>query len=436
MSGEPDNFTRRKFLAGVSQGLLASALVTGASSPAAAAEDPTAASATALDESALKKAINLPSIHAPTEQSSGPWPLPSPPERRVGVAVVGLGRLTVGQILPAFGSSKKVRLAGLVSGDPAKGRALAAMYGVPEKSVYGYGDYDALRDNPDVEAVYIVLPNSMHAEYTVRAAQAGKHVLCEKPMATSAADCQTMIDACKKAGRKLMIAYRIQYEPNNRLVQKHVRDKTFGRVKLIEMVNGQDQGDPTQWRHNKGVAGGGSLPDVGLYCLNTTRFLLGEEPTEVSAMLYSTPGDPRFQEVEENVVWQMRFPSGVLAACATGYAFHESRRYRVYGETGWIGMDPAFSYTNLQMERSQAEGELENRTRPSLAPKDQFALEMDHFGECVREDKMPYTPGEEGLQDQRLMEAIYQAANSGKPVRVNAGLSDQLDLFRGSPPRG
>jgi predicted dehydrogenase len=344
--------------------------------------------------------------------------------------------LTIGQILPAFGASKRVRLAGLVSGDPAKAKAIATLYGVPERSVYNYGNYESMRDNPDIDAVYVVLPNALHAEYTVRAAQAGKHVLCEKPMATNPQECEQMIAACKQADRRLMIAYRIQYEPYNRMVNKFVRDQKFGRVKFIESVNAQNQGDPGQWRQKRALAGGGSLPDVGLYCLNTIRFLLGEEPVEISAMTCSTPDDPRFREVEESVTWQMRFPSGALANCATSYGWHESRRYRVYGESGWIGMDPAFSYDNLQVELSQAEGEIEQRSRPTMHPRNQFALEMDHFGECVQENKTPYTPGEEGLQDHRLMAAIYESANTGKPVRLTPAAPGQLDQFRGSKPQG
>jgi predicted dehydrogenase len=274
-------------------------------------------------------------------------------------------------------------IAGLVSGNPTKAAAVATLYGVPAKSVYNYQHYELMRENPEIDAVYVVLPNALHAKYTIRAAQAGKHVLCEKPMAVSSQKCEQMIAACKMAERKLMIAYRIQYEPYNRIVQSYVRSEKFGRVSLVESVNAQNQGDPNQWRQKRALAGGGSLPDVGLYCLNTTRFLLGEEPTEVSAFIHNPPNDPRFREVEDAVLWQMVFPSGTLASCASSYGSHRSRRYRVYGETGWIGMDPAFSYDNLQTETSSARGETESRSHLKLSPKNQFALEMDHFGECV-----------------------------------------------------
>lgn len=176
---------------------------------------------------------------------------------------------------------------------------------------------------------------------------------------------------------------------------------------------------------------------MGLYCLNTLRFLIGEEPTEVAAMLYSSPGDPRFKEVEESVTWQMKFPGGILANCATSYGIHECRRYRANSEAGWFGLDPAFSYQNLQLEGTHSEGLVEYREHPGILPKDQFALEMDHMAECILDDKRPYTPGEEGLQDQRIMEAIYESAASGKPVKIatpGAG-AGKLDLFRGDAPK-
>lgn len=229
-----------------------------------------------------------------------------------------------------------------------------------------------------------------------------------------------------------MIAYRIQYEPNNRYLRQLVQSGQYGPVKIIEASNGQNQGDPGQWRQKKALAGGGALPDVGLYCLNTTRFLTGEEPAEVTATIYSTPGDPRFAEVEESVLWRMTFPSGIQSSSVTSYGFHEDRRYRVHAERGWFGLDPAFSYHGLQPELSYATGKIEHRERPLIGDKNQFALEMDHMAECVLQNKTPYTPGEEGLQDQKIMEAIYLSAKTGKPVKLP--LITTRDTFRGSPP--
>jgi predicted dehydrogenase len=210
------------------------------------------------------------------------------------------------------------------------------------------------------------------------------------------------------------------------------RSQAYGPVNVMEPVNGQNQGGPNQWCQHKALAGGGSLPDVGPYCLNTTRFLLGEEPDEVTARVYSTPNDPRFREVEEAVTWQMRFPSGVQSSNVTSYGFHEDRRCRVHAATDWSGMDPACSYSGLQPMASHAEGKVERRETPRLGEKNQFALEMDHMAACILGNRTPYTPGEEGLQDQRIMGAICESARSGRPVKLPTILT--LDTFRGAEP--
>ncbi|QHV97359.1 Gfo/Idh/MocA family protein [Spirosoma endbachense] len=378
------------------------------------------------------KPIELEQIKAKTEQQESPTPTPLPEDQRIGYALVGLGHLTLNQILPAFGACKKSKVVALVSGSPEKMQKVAAQYGVRIESCYSYADYDKLRDNKEVQAIYIVLPNGMHAEYTIRGAQAGKHILCEKPMANSAQECQLMIDACQKAGRKLMIAYRIQYEPHHRIVREMIQKEQFGKVKSIMANNGQNSDNPDHWRFKKALAGGGSLPDVGLYCLNTIRYLLGEEPTEVVGYVHSTPNDPRFKEIEEQVNWLMKFPSGVQTSCATSYGHHDDKNYKVLADTGWIKMDPAFPYTGLQLETSQAQGKENQVIQHKIGDQDQFAAEMDHFSECILENKRPFTPGEEGLQDQKIMEAIYQSAWEGRPIKL-AGV-DKKDAFRGPEP--
>jgi len=376
-----------------------------------------------LEASAQNKsteAFGLDELTAKSERETSGPPTPLPMDKRVRFALVGLGHLTLEEILPAFALSHSSRVTALVSGHKDKAQKVADMYNIDQKNIYSYETYDQIANNPDIDAVYIVLPNSMHCEYTIRAAKAGKHVLCEKPMATSVKDCQTMIDACKENNRKLMIAYRIQYEPTNSYIRKLVREKTYGAVKMIEATNGQNQGDPNQWRQKKSLAGGGALPDIGIYCLNTIRAMLGEEPSQVFASTYSTPNDPRFAEVEENIAFQLRFPSGVLANCGAGYGYHESRQYRVFAERAWFGMDPAFSYDGLAMQLSEAKGKIELYQQPKLAQKNQFALEMDHMADCIMNDKEPHTPGEEGLKDQKIMEALYQSAAENKPILLPA----------------
>jgi predicted dehydrogenase len=406
------------------------------STPAASADSPpvrrqflqrAAVFATALGAGRLAQAqasgasngqVQFPPIFKPTEP---PESTPSPgdaPDKRVGYALVGLGRLTVGEILPAMGKSKHCKVVALVSGDRAKAMKIAAQHGVPDSGIYGYDDFDRIKDNPAVDVVYIVLPNSMHAEYTVRAAKAGKHVLCEKPMANSVAECQQMIDACNQAGKKLMIAYRSQYEPMNRAIVKMVKEKKLGTLKHLITSNSQNSDDPQHWRFKKALAGGGAMPDVGIYCLNAARFISGEEPTEVTAQIYQPKDDPRFTEVEESVTFQLVFPSGFRATCLTSYGDHQSKFMRFQGSAGYAEMDPAYSYTGLKLRTSMLVDGKETVMEPAIANIDQFAAEMDHMAICVRTDRRPYSPGEEGLQDQRYVEAIYEAARTGRPVKV------------------
>jgi predicted dehydrogenase len=422
------NYNRRKFLGDTGKGLLA----TSAFLPFnALAETSGGGGLPVIGKDPID--VQLPPLNDPSEQKEPPYPAVIEPSQRLGYCIVGLGHLSLGEILPAFAKSKYARPVALVSGDAAKAGKVAAQYGISSKNLYTYQNFDSIKDNKEIDIVYIVLPNSMHEEYVIRAAKAGKHVLCEKPMTTSAASAQRMIDACKQASRKLMIAYRIQYEPMNKMVMQWARSNEFGKVKLIESFNSQNIGDPTQWRLNKSLAGGGSLPDIGLYNLNTSRYILGEEPEWVSAHIHSTAGDVRFKEVEETVLFQMGFPSGALATATCSYGVHLSRHYRCLTDKGaWFGMDPSFSYNGLKLELSQAKGKQEYRQQVQMAEQSQFALEMDHFAWCVLKDFTPYTPGEEGLQDQKIIEAIYQSAAEGKPIKLES--ITKTDAFRGTKP--
>jgi predicted dehydrogenase len=377
--------------------------------------------------------VKLSPLNAPSEKQSPPPPAPFDPSKKIGFAIVGLGHLSLENILPAFAKSKFAKPVALVSGDAGKAAIVASQYGIKSSSIYNYKNYDQIKDNKEIEALYIVLPNSMHAEFTIRAANAGKHVLCEKPMANTVLEAQSMIAACKKAGKKLMIAYRVQYEPHHHLVREFVQNGEYGKTKLMEMFNSQNIGDPEQWRLKKALAGGGSLPDIGIYCLNTARYLTGLEPEWLLASLYTSPGDIRFKEVEETVFFQLRFPSGMIANCGCSYGVHESRRYRCLADKGaWFGMDPAFPYTGLKIEMSEVKNNKDWQQVPGLEEKDQFTLELDHMAQCILNDKTPYTPGEEGLQDHVIMEAIYRSAKEGKPVELKAG--NQKDMYRGTVP--
>lgn len=334
--------------------------------------------------------------------------------KRLGFALVGLGSLSGNQIAPAlFEKTKLCRLTGLVSGHPDKAREWAKKYGVPEKNIYTYETFDQVRDNPDIDVVYVVLPNSMHAEYTIRAARAGKHVLCEKPMAVSVKECDAMIAACAAAGRQLAIGYRLHFEPNNLEMARLAREKVFGAVKVIEASAGFHIGDPAQWRLNKALSGGGSLLDIGIYALQAARYIAGEEPTSVSAQTFIT--DPvKFKPgVDESVLFRLQFPGGIAANCSSSYATGLNR-FWAGAEGGWFEVNPALNYTGIKGRKSGPQGPQDF----GLAPVDHFAAEMDAFSDCILNNRPTTVPGEEGRRDQRIMAAIYESAETGRTIAL------------------
>jgi glucose-fructose oxidoreductase len=341
--------------------------------------------------------------------------LPEVPGRQIGFALVGLGSLAINQLMPAFAQSRRAKLVGFVSGRPEKARQLAQLYGVDPRNIYNYDNYERIAENPAIDVIYVVLPNSMHAEYTIRALKAGKHVLCEKPMANTPEDCEKMIAAAKAANRKLMVGYRVRYEPFNQALIAYAKETTeAGPTRLILADAGFNIGDPTQWRLRRQMAGGGSLMDIGIYALNAARYLTGEEPVAVNAMMHSTPNDPRFTEVEENIMFQLRFPSGILANCGSSYGGGVNR-HRVVKQRGAAELEPASSYTGLRM-RVWRGGNIEERVLPQ---RNHFAGELDHFADCIINDTAPLTPGEEGLKDMRIIKAIYEAAQSGRTLTLS-----------------
>jgi len=336
-------------------------------------------------------------------------------QKKIGFCVVGIGSLAKNQIIPALEKTQNAKLVALVSGHAAeKAPPIVQKFGLDPKSVYNYDDYDSIKDNPEIDVVYVVLPNSMHAEYTIRALKAGKHVLCEKPMATSVEDCQRMIDAAKAANKKLMIGYRLQHEPFNMKAIELLRGGQLGKIKNIDAGAAFNIGDPNQWRLKRQYAGGGSMMDIGIYALNACRYLSGEEPVEVTAMTYSTPGDVRFKEVEETMLFTLRFASGLLANCTSSYGFGVNR-YRVTCEKGMVESEPFLSYKDLRLfAKLPGKG----REEIQLEPKDHFGSEMDYFAQCLRENREPRTPGEEGLRDMKVITALYESARSGRVVKL------------------
>ncbi len=326
---------------------------------------------------------------------------------RIGYCIIGLGEIAK-HFIAGIQQSQHARVTGLVSGDRAKAERIAAQIGVPKESIYSYAEMDRMRDNKAIDAVYVALPNSMHAEYTIRSAKAGKHVLCEKPMSATVAEAEQMIAACKAARVKLMIAYRLHYEPLNLEAIQMIRSGAIGEVQSIQSAFGFNSPKGV-WRLDKKLAGGGPLLDVGIYSLNATRYLTGEEPAEFHAFASTPDHDGRFDQMEENLSWTTRFPSGILASCSTTYGANMPGFFQVNGSKGWIEMEPAFSYEGLRMRASLPDNRQFEKSNPEKDPM-QFQREAEHLAECIRENKTPRTPGEEGLRDMQHMVAIYRAA--------------------------
>jgi predicted dehydrogenase len=338
--------------------------------------------------------------------------------KKVGYAIIGLGRIA-DLHMQGIHASPNSKITALVSGHREKAEKYAAQYGIPASSIYSYETMDKLRDNPAVDATYVCLPNSMHAEYTIRSAKAGKHVFCEKPMSTSVTDAEAMIAACKSANVKLMMGYRCHYETTNLAAIKLIRDGALGKVRSIQSAFGFNAG-ANEWRLNMPLAGGGPLMDVGIYCLNATRYLTGEEPAAFSAYSNNDPQDPRFNHpnsVEEDLVWTTKFPSGIVASCSTSYGAQMQGYYRVYGSKGWLQVTEAFSYEGLHMtgqywrDTEKEADRFVQLDQPNLEKiPQQFVNEADHFSRCILTGQTPQSPGEEGLRDMQYIQQIYKSA--------------------------
>jgi predicted dehydrogenase len=335
--------------------------------------------------------------------------------KRVGYAVVGLGYFAERAVLPAFRHSRKAELVALVSGDAGKAKRFAARFAASDS--YTYQDYARCLSNPEVEAVYITTPNGMHAEHTIRAAAAGKHVLCEKPMANTLEECRLMIEACQASRVRLMIAYRKYFEPASLALKKLVSSGKLGRLKIIHsaftfmMPSG---GKVPHWHFDRKLAGGGSLVDVGVYCVNTVRWLTGQEPVEALAWQWSLD-TRRFSEVEENMTFLLKFPEGLVLQASSSFGAAKSSFLHVHGEKGWAALDPAYAYDEERHLFGRIAGRWFEKKYPVI---DEVALELDAFADCIRRNREPQPNGLAGLRDVAVMQAIYQSAREERTIRI------------------
>jgi predicted dehydrogenase len=324
-------------------------------------------------------------------------------------AVVGLGHIARKAVLPAFAHARRnCRLAALVSDDPAKLSTLARQYRVD--ATYSYADYEACLAG--VDAVYLALPNSLHAEYTVRAARAGVHVLCEKPMAVTVADCKRMIAACRKNRAKLMIAYRLHFEELTRTVIDMVHRGTIGEPKFFNSSFSMVVRDGNI--RTMASLGGGTLYDIGVYCINAARALFRAEPNQVLALSVNS-GARKFSQIDETTGALLRFGGDRLAAFVTSFNAADVAAYRIVGTRGALRVDPAYYYAEglgyeLVIDRK--------KTRHRARKRDQFAAQLRYFSDCILRDRQPEPSGEDGMRDVRIVEALYRSAATGKAVSL------------------
>lgn len=344
---------------------------------------------------------------------------PAPRPGSVGFAIIGLGDYALKQIMPRFRQSERCHIAALVSGNAAKLKEVGAAYGIPASAQYTYDRFAEIAKNPAVEAVYVILPSGLHAEWTERAFAAGKHVMCEKPMALSSAECERMIAASERANRKLMVGYRCHFEPYNRAAMDLMGEKAVGDLRLIRTEHSYRLGaatPATNWRVNRALGGRGPMEDYGLYGLQAALYLSGEMPLRVSATSFRPQGDPRFSEFLAHVAAQLHFPSGAAAQIVSSYDSAGLNMVEARGTTAALLMRPATGYGGNTLELDNG------RSTRKLEPGDsevQFARMLDHLAAAIRDDTPIITPGEMGLRDLRLMEAIYAAAETGRSIRLN-----------------
>lgn len=325
------------------------------------------------------------------------------PAEKLGFALVGLGNYATGQLAPALQVTEHCRLVGIVTGTPSKAEAWMEQYGIPEENVYNYETYDRISGNPDIDVIYVVLPNSMHAEYTIRAAEAGKHVISEKPMATSVRDCERMIAACERAGVKLSIGYRLHFDPFHQEIMRLGQEEVFGPVTGVEGSFAFTYRDTDAWRFDKQMAGGGALLDVGIYAIQGARYVTGEEPARVKAQAFNTRPEI-FTSIYETILWQMEFPSGVVSTHSTSYSGNVNRLYMM-SVRGWAEIDPSYGYGGQVGRTSDGPMDFQH--------VNQQARQMDAFARCILEGRKSSVSGEEGLKDMKVIEAIYRSIESG-----------------------
>lgn len=332
-------------------------------------------------------------------------------EKALRVAIMGLGSYGT-RVAEAMKECKRAKLVGVISGTPSKITDWRQKYNIPEKNCYNYENFDAIKNNPDIDAVYVITPNALHKEQVIRVAKAGKHVICEKPMAINAKEGQEMVDACKANNVKLLVGYRMHFEPHTLEIIRMRNAGEFGKVLFFQGLSGFTIGDPTQWRLNKALAGGGAMMDIGIYSINGSRYMIGEDPVWVTAQ--ETKNNPeKFKEgVDETIQFQLGFPSGAVASCLSTYSMNNLDRFFLNGEKGFAELLPATGYGPIKGRTNKGEIDAPVVTHQTV--------QMDAMAGIILNNEKPVVPvdGEEAVKDLKIIDAIYEACKTSNKISL------------------
>lgn len=328
------------------------------------------------------------------------------------VAIMGLGSYGT-RVADAMQYCKKAKLVGVISGTSAKIKNWQTKYNIPEKNCYNYENFDQVKNNPDIDAIYVITPNALHHDHVIRVAKAGKHVICEKPMSVNAKDGQEMIDACKKANVKLLVGYRMHFEPNTLEIIKMRKANEFGKIMFFQGLSGFVIGDPTQWRLNKSLSGGGSMMDIGIYSINGARYMIGEDPIWVTAQETKTDTVKFKPGVDETIQFQMGFPGGAVASCLSTYSMNFLDRFFLNGLKGFAELNPSTGYGPIKGKTNKGDLNFPHVTHQTV--------QMDEMAGIILEGKQPVVPvdGLEAIKDLKVIDAIYLAIKTGKKVDIH-----------------
>lgn len=333
-------------------------------------------------------------------------------DKPLRVAIMGLGSYG-SRVADAMQSCKRAKLVGVISGTPSKIEEWKTKYGIPAKNCYNYETYSQIKDNPDIDAVYVITPNALHKEHVLGVAKAGKHAICEKPLSINAADAEEMVKACKAAGVQLLVGYRMHFEAKTLEVIRQREAGEFGKVLFFQGLSGFIIGDPTQWRLNPVLSGGGAMMDIGVYSINGARYMIGEEPIWVTAQEVKT--DPvKFKEgIDETITFQMGFPGGAVASCLSTYAMNNLDKFFLNGTKGFAEMQPSTGYGPIKAKTHKGEIEIPHVTHQTV--------QMDEMAAIILDGKKPTVSvdGVEGWKDMKIVDAIFKALKSGEKVMLS-----------------